>query len=244
VRRLAGLCGALLVLATVTAAIADGYSLGPYHYVHPPYWQRLTNVYPSSTIQTMPLHTGRYYYAIVAPSDAQVAISFTGPTETLAPPPGQKSVRVSVRPLNIRHLPHQGKFTVDGNVYAIGMQFLPSHQTVTKTKGDLLIRLDAPHRTPENRVEGRFGGRWQIICQAPFIDVEALPACLTKRIPDRMAVFYDAVSHSGSGHKTKAAKSSAAPSPYIVVAIAIVVLWVGLLLFLLVRGRPRRATRR
>ena len=207
--------------------MADGYSLAPYHYVHPPPWLRLTNKYPAATVQTVPLNVGPNYYATVATSDAQLSIAFRGPAQTLGHPRGQTSIRIGIHPLRKFTIPSTGGLVLDGNVYGLHFRFLPSRRTATRARGNVLITLYAPHNMLTNRIEGRFGRQWSIMCRSPFIDIQGLPACLTRRLPNQIAVFFvKAQKHSSPG-----------PSPFIIAAIVIVIMWVGLILFLFASGR-------
>ena len=230
-RRAFWAAAALLSLTAPVNVIADGYGLGPYHWVHPPYWQRLTNIEPSGTIQTVSLSQP---YQIVSTPDAQVSIEINKPY-SFGRPPGQTGIRVAIEPLARYHLPRHRRRKLDGNVYATGFHYEPSGAVVRRARIPILMTLDAPHNTPSNVMMGRFGRKWKVICtlENGFL-AAGLPSCLTKRLPSRVAVFYLPSSHY-SGGKTSSGKGSQI-SPFILAAIVIVGLWAALILFLLLRN--------
>ena len=241
VRRLGAAIGVALAIALWAGALADGYTLGPYHYVHPPHFQALTNIYPSSIAHAVPISRNPTCCSVATP-DAQVDIEFNGSLKTFGRPAGQTQVRFAIRPLRKFHVPSPaGGLVVDGNVYGLTAQFLPSGAPIGSTVRKLLITLDAPHNTPSNVMKGLYGGVWRPVCpKSTILYVGGLPACLTKRLPSQIAVFYSPSSHYGRPVKPKNHGGDSAISPFIVVAIVIVVLWAGLIIFLVSAAGPAR----
>ena len=230
---------ALVVAATLilpATVSADGYRVGPqtYHWVYPPHYRRLINIFPSAVVQTLPLSESE---AFVSPADAQVTIEIYK-SGTFGFPAGQHGMRVGITPLRHYYAPHRNTFMVDGNVYGLSFRYVPSGSVAVRADRRVVITLDAPHNTPSNIMMGRFQNKWSPLCsRQDLLLAFGLPSCLTKRLPNAVAIFYNPFSHYGSTGKAKKHKKSTGPSPFIIGAIVIVVLWGTLILFLLTRSR-------
>lgn len=217
----------------VTTSLADGIGPVQYRWVHPPRFLAATNIPPAGTTQAYSLSDKQEID--VAPTDNQASITYD--YGAFGFPPGQKRIVISIQPLGRYRIPRRRGLKVDGNVYGFSFRFLPSGAIPTRGHRPMLISMYAPH-TPMSMV-GRYGRRWRTLCNQKTLFLPGPTVnCYTKLLPSDLTLLYSPFRHHTTKHR-KHQKSSSIPIP-IIIALVIVVLWAGTILFLITRrGDPR-----
>lgn len=228
-RYLAGAAAALSAVLVLTPTTVAGMGGHRYDYVHPPNGRR-GNTRPLGGEASVSLSQLRL--STVSTRDGQAAVTYVH--GAFGFPAGQDAVEIRIRPLVHYRALHRRGLLFDGNVYGFTFRFIPSRGEPRTALKPIVLTLRAPQRP--TAMLGRTRGFWRILCSGKRLIVHRLLAqCRTRILAPQLVLVR-------KRRRLRPAKPAHIPIP-ILIALAIVVLWAGIVVWVLAhRGEAGRTS--